>query len=166
MKTLSSSGAGMENTVGHRAAYFRFAPIRMPFAEAGGQQGSHRLVDPQSLPQTLLWRHRAVDGNLSEVSGTPVITLRGAGQREKMMRSWRAARSLLGGGADRQHPLRQQVAHDMAVHVGEPEVAALVAEGEALVVESEEVEHGRVQVVHVHGLLRDGVAELVRAAVR
>ena len=49
MKTLSSSGAGMENTIGHRAAHFRFAPIRMPLAEAGGQQGSHRLVHPQSL---------------------------------------------------------------------------------------------------------------------
>ncbi len=51
------------------------------------------------------------------------------------------------------------------MHVGEAEVAALVAEGEALVVEAELVQDGGVEVVHVHGVLGDVEAELVRFAV-
>ena len=39
-----------------------------------------------------------------------------------------------------------------AVHVGEPEVAAGVVEGELLVVEAEELEDGGLKVVDVHGV--------------
>ena len=61
--------------------------------------------------------------------------------------------------------LRQQFAHDLAVDVGEAEVAAGVAEGEALVVEAEEVEDGRLQVVDVDGIHLGFEAELVRRAI-
>jgi hypothetical protein len=43
---------------------------------------------------------------------------------------------------------RQNLLHEMPVHVGETEMAALVFVGEALVVDTEEVHHGGVKVVH------------------
>src|SRR5260221_11989188 len=49
----------------------------------------------------------------------------------------------------------QDVLHDVAVHVGQAEVAALEAVGEALVLDAQQVQHGRLEVVHVHGLLDD-----------
>lgn len=49
--------------------------------------------------------------------------------------------------------------------VGEAELAALVAEGEALVVDAEEVQQGGVEVVDVDGILGDGVSEFVGLAV-
>ena len=47
------------------------------------------------------------------------------------------------------------------MHVGEPEVAALVAEGESLVVEAEAVQDRGLQVVHMHLVPRDMKAQLV-----
>ena len=49
--------------------------------------------------------------------------------------------------------------------VGEAELAALVAEGEALVVDAEEVQQGGIEVVDVDGILGDGVSEFVGLAV-
>ena len=49
--------------------------------------------------------------------------------------------------------------------VGEAELAALVAEGEAFVIDAEEVEDGGVEVVDVDGVFGDGVAEFVGLAV-
>ena len=60
---------------------------------------------------------------------------------------------------------RNQLRHHLAVDVGQAEVAAGVAVGEAGVVEAEEVEHGGVQVVDVDRLVRGGEAEFVGAAV-
>ena len=54
---------------------------------------------------------------------------------------------------------------DAAVDVGEPVITTVVAEGQLLVVKSELVEDGRVQVVHMHLVLDREVAELVRLAV-
>ena len=48
---------------------------------------------------------------------------------------------------------------DLAFNIGEAEVAALVFEGELFVIDSEEMENCRVEVVHVHGIARDGIAE-------
>jgi hypothetical protein len=42
--------------------------------------------------------------------------------------------------------------HELAMHVGEAVVAALVAEGEAFVIEAEEVEQRGVQVMRVDGV--------------
>ena len=47
------------------------------------------------------------------------------------------------------------------MHIGEPELPTLVAEGEALVVDAKEVEDGRVEVVDVDGILRDAVSEFI-----
>ncbi len=54
---------------------------------------------------------------------------------------------------------------DGAVDIGEAEVAALGAEGEALVVEAEAVEEGGLDIVDVDGVLDDIVAEFVGGAV-
>ena len=51
------------------------------------------------------------------------------------------------------------------MHVRQPEVSARVAEGEALVVETEEVEDGRLQVVDVDGIHLRLEAELVRRVI-
>src|SRR6187401_3188153 len=59
------------------------------------------------------------------------------------------------------HGSRDDVLHDAAAHVGEAEVAAAVAVGQALVVDAHEVQNRRVQVVDVD-LVLDGVpAEVV-----
>src|SRR5262249_1749083 len=61
---------------------------------------------------------------------------------------------------------RQDLLHHVPMHVGEAMVAALVAERQAAMVDAQAVQHGRVQVVHVHGVLGDVVREVVRGAVR
>src|SRR3954468_10987224 len=59
----------------------------------------------------------------------------------------------------------QDLADDAALDVGQAEVAAGVAIGQLGVVEAEQVEHGRVQVMHMD-LALDGLdAELIRGAV-
>ena len=60
--------------------------------------------------------------------------------------------------------LRQNWAHHFAGDVGEAEVAAGVAVGEAFVVEAQQVEHGGVQVVDAHGVLDRAEPELVGGA--
>ena len=52
--------------------------------------------------------------------------------------------------------LRQYPPHHLPVHVGEPEVAAAVAERQFLVVDPHQVQDRGVQVVHVHAVL-DGI---------
>lgn len=51
----------------------------------------------------------------------------------------------MGGGA-----LRQQALDDVPVYVGEAPVDSVVPEGELRVVDSEQLENGRVNVVHLH----------------
>ena len=53
----------------------------------------------------------------------------------------------------------------MAVHVGQPEVAALGSDREFRVVDAEQVQHRGVEVVNAHRVLRDPVAEVVGGAV-
>src|SRR5579863_3517888 len=55
----------------------------------------------------------------------------------------------------------EQFRHDAARYIGEPEIPAGVAVGEFLVIESEQVQQRRVQVMHVYLVLRGGEAELV-----
>src|SRR4051812_49371277 len=66
-------------------------------------------------------------------------------------------------------PWRRASAHDapddLAVDVGEPEVAAAVAVGELLVVDAHQMQDRRVQVVHVDLVGDGGDAELVGGAV-
>jgi len=66
------------------------------------------------------------------------------------------------------YPLRivvgscQQLRDDFTVHVGEPKIAALEAIREAQVVEPEEVEQGRVEVVNMHPIRNGVVTQFVR----
>ena len=61
--------------------------------------------------------------------------------------------------------LGQNTLHDLAMHVGQAEVAAAVAVGEAGMVQAHQVQDGGVQVVDVHAVF-DGVeAELVGRAI-
>src|SRR5262245_48152898 len=61
--------------------------------------------------------------------------------------------------------LRHDLPHDLPMHIGQPEVAAAVAEGELLVVEADEVEDGGVEVVDVDAVFDGLVAEFVGGAV-
>src|SRR6266540_1606882 len=61
---------------------------------------------------------------------------------------------------------RQDLAHHVPVHVGQPEVPAAVAVGQPLVVQAEQVQDRGMKVVHVYRILRRVHAELVRGAVR
>ena len=51
------------------------------------------------------------------------------------------------------------------MHVGEAEVAASVAVGELFVVEAEQMEYGRMQVMHGHRFFDGAEAELVGGSV-
>ena len=55
--------------------------------------------------------------------------------------------------------------HDVAVDVGEAEITAGVAVGEAFVVDAEEVEHGGVEVVDAHAVFNGFEPEIVGGAV-
>ena len=59
---------------------------------------------------------------------------------------------------------RQQLLHHVAVHVGQPEVAALEAEGQLRVIEAQQVQDRRLQVVDVDAVLDGDEAELVGGA--
>src|SRR2546426_10633398 len=50
-------------------------------------------------------------------------------------------------------------------HIGQPEIAPAVAISEARVIETHQVQDGRMQVMHVDGILHGFVSELVGAAV-
>ena len=56
---------------------------------------------------------------------------------------------------------RQNVAHNFACHIGQPEIAAGVAVGELGVVEAQEMEDRGVEVVDVNRVLDHAGAELV-----
>ncbi len=57
--------------------------------------------------------------------------------------------------------LSKDLSHHLAVNIGEPEVAALKAEGEFFVVDSQQVEEGRVDIVDVGAVLNGVEAEFV-----
>ena len=61
--------------------------------------------------------------------------------------------------------LRQDFLHHIAMHVGQPHVAAAEAEGQALVVDAEQVQHRGVQVVNLDLVLDGFVAVIVGGAV-
>ena len=60
---------------------------------------------------------------------------------------------------------REDLLHEFAMHVGEAEITAGVAVGEALVVDAEEVKDGGVDVVDIDGSFDGEVAEVVEHAV-
>ena len=59
----------------------------------------------------------------------------------------------------------QHSTHDVPIHIGETVIAALEAERELGVVETELVQQRRVQIVDVDRVARDVVAEIIRLTV-
>ena len=59
----------------------------------------------------------------------------------------------------------EDVLHHVSVHVGQSEVAPLELVGEPLVVDTEQVHDGGLEVMHVDLVLHDVEAEFVRRAV-
>lgn len=55
--------------------------------------------------------------------------------------------------------------HHLTVHVGEPVVATLVAKRHPLVIESHEVQDGRIEIVNVDRIFDHFVTQIVRPAV-
>ena len=53
----------------------------------------------------------------------------------------------------------------MSVHIGEPELSALVAVGQLGVIDPGEVENGRLHVMHVDGILGDVPSLFVRCTI-
>src|SRR5581483_12272544 len=62
-------------------------------------------------------------------------------------------------------PSRQYPGDQLPVHVGQPHVPAAEPEGQPLVVDAEQVQHGRVQVVDLYPVADHLVAPLVGLAV-
>src|SRR2546423_11762136 len=60
--------------------------------------------------------------------------------------------------------LDQDFLNHLAVHVGEPEVAALVLERQLRVIDSEALEDGGLQVVDVNGVFGDVIAIIIGLA--
>jgi len=60
--------------------------------------------------------------------------------------------------------LRDDVVHDLALHVGQPEIAAGVVVGQLFVIEAEQLQHGGMEIVDVDGLVHGLKAELVGRA--
>ena len=60
--------------------------------------------------------------------------------------------------------LRQNLFDDSALDVGQAEVAAAVLEGQLLVVDAEQPEHGGAQIVDVDNVIGGAIAQLVGCA--
>ena len=60
---------------------------------------------------------------------------------------------------------KQNLLHHIAMHIRQPEVAALEAVGQPGVLQAEQVQDGRLQVVDVDRILADVEAKLVGSAV-
>ena len=60
--------------------------------------------------------------------------------------------------------LLMQLAHDVSVHVCQPEIAAGMAVGELFVVEAEQMQDGRLQIVDMHRILHHLVTQVVGRA--
>ena len=56
----------------------------------------------------------------------------------------------------------QDFPHHLTVDIGQSEVAARVAVRQTLVIQAQNVQNGRVQIVHVHGIVDRQETELVR----
>ncbi len=59
-------------------------------------------------------------------------------------------------------PLSQELGDDLALHIGQPKIAPLVAIGQLFVQQSKAMQNGGVEVVNVNFILDDVEAELIR----
>lgn len=60
---------------------------------------------------------------------------------------------------------RQDVVNELAVHIGQSIITTLETIGQLFVVEPKQVQNGRVQVMHVHRVLRDIEPQLIGLSV-
>src|SRR6185436_16298304 len=67
--------------------------------------------------------------------------------------------------SSREKLLRHYARHDMSMHVGEAEIAAIVTIGQLLVIEAEQMQHRGVKIVHVNFVSDGCAAEFVRRAI-
>ena len=91
----------------------------------------------------------AADAAVTVISTGAGAVVDGAGAAPVGWATWTGAAS-----SPDELPLRQDLLHHVPVHVGQAEVAALELEGQPLVVDAEQVQHRRVQVVDVDDVLR------------
>src|SRR5206468_13093487 len=61
-------------------------------------------------------------------------------------------------------PLCEHFAHDISGNVGQTEIASLEFVGELFVIDAQEIQHRRVQIVYVHDILDGVVTEVVGGA--
>ena len=57
--------------------------------------------------------------------------------------------------------LQQDFVQQLSVHIGQSEIAALIAPGQLFVVQAQQVQHGGLQVVDVYGSFGDVHAEVI-----
>ena len=132
-----------------------------------------RAANQRAARPNFIDRRRSPRRNANVEQGEGMIQpMRSLGVVEKGGQAPRAAtfRSAKSDAAGSQspffnRPLRDQLLHHLAVHVGQAEVAAGVAVGELLVVEAQQVQDRGVQVVDVDLVLHGLEAELVGGAV-
>src|SRR2546428_793223 len=79
----------------------------------------------------------------------------------RVIRAREDARPPIGSSTDS----GENVFHHTPMHVGEPEIAASVAVCETFVIDAQEVQNGRVEIVHMNRMLGHIDAELVGTAV-
>ena len=73
----------------------------------------------------------------------------------------------MGDGDSNAFPPRdsgEDLLHELSMHIGQSELAALVGVRQTFVIEPEEVKHRRLQIVNVNGILNDVKAEFVSLA--
>jgi hypothetical protein len=68
--------------------------------------------------------------------------------------------------AFRQNGSTDELAYNLTVNVGQPVIAALEFVSQAPVVDSQQVQNGRIEVVYVDGIACDIVAKVVGLAIR
>ena len=73
-------------------------------------------------------------------------------------------RQIFGSAGSRS--LRDDVPHHSSRDIGEPEIAAGMTVGQLLVVEAEQVQHGRVEIVNARSVFDGAKTELVRRPIR
>ena len=103
----------------------------------------HGVYCAHHQTQTRRFQHRIVvmigQGRLNSLT-KQVVSLRGVGSRQNRF-------------------------HHLPMHIGQPEIAARVAEGELFVVKPEAVKDGRLDIVNVDRIFHDVEAEVVRGSI-
>src|SRR5436190_848174 len=61
--------------------------------------------------------------------------------------------------------LRQQIADNPPLNIREPEIAPIISISQLFMIETEDLQDGRVQVMHMNFILHRGPAKFIRCAV-